>query len=210
MINVQANITIFNPATDIVQMSYGLNTFLTQFLLLLFKWQLHPLLMALQCLGGGMAVTPVYSHVLGTLGLSTSLWEIRMNHLTYQNHQPGSSWVASSATWGVQSLSGVFIWMEYQLQKMNAQLQVGSRYGQNTVSSACSTKRLPALAACMPFKATDLDWEDWLTDVFLHVQSCQQHTIRVARWKFFLIGLRYLTDAPCSVIQHPLELELKS
>ena len=45
--------------------------------------------------------------------------------------------------------------------------------------------KLPALAACMSFKATDLDWQDWLTGLFLHVQSCQQHTIRVARWKFF-------------------------
>ena len=45
--------------------------------------------MALQCPGGGMAVAPVYLHVLGTLGLSTSLWEIGTNHLTYQNQQPG-------------------------------------------------------------------------------------------------------------------------
>jgi len=45
--------------------------------------------MALQCPGGGMAVAPMYSHVLGALGLSTSLWEIRKKFLT-QNHQPGS------------------------------------------------------------------------------------------------------------------------
>ena len=45
--------------------------------------------MILQCPGGGMAVAPVYLHVLGTLGLSTSLWEIGTNHLTYQNQQPG-------------------------------------------------------------------------------------------------------------------------
>ena len=85
--------------------------------------------MALQCPGGGMAVAPVYVHVLGTLGLSTSLWEIRTNHLTYQNHQPTTPSEASSATWGVQSLSGVLMGME-QRQTKNAQLQVGIRYGQ--------------------------------------------------------------------------------
>jgi len=105
--------------------------FLTQFLLLLFKLQLHPLMMALQCPGSGMAIAPVYLHVLGTLGLSTSLWEVIRN-LTYQNQQPGSPWEASSAQWGVQSLSEALMWME-QWQSKNAQLQVRLRYDQNTI-----------------------------------------------------------------------------
>jgi len=56
--------------------------FLTQFLLLLFKWQLHSLLMELPCPGGGMTVmivTPAYLHVLEALGLSTNLWEVVRN-----------------------------------------------------------------------------------------------------------------------------------
>ena len=131
-INVQANITIFNPATNSPNVIYGLNTFLTQFLLLLFKWQRHPLLMALQCPGDGMAVAPVYLHVLGTLGLSTSLWEVMRNDLTYRNPEPHPPWETGSATWGLQSLSGVLNWMECQ-QTKNAQLQVELDMAKNTI-----------------------------------------------------------------------------
>ena len=106
--------------------------FLTQFLLLLFKWQLHPLLMVLQCPGGGMIVC---LHVLGALKLYTNLWEVRRNDLTCRNPEPHTTSEASSATWGVQSLSGVLMWMEYW-QTQNVQLQVGLRYDQNTIGSA--------------------------------------------------------------------------
>jgi len=30
------------------------------------------------------------------------------------------------------------------------------------------------------------------------VQSCQQHIIRAARWRIYLVGLQYLTDSPCT------------
>jgi len=29
------------------------------------------------------------------------------------------------------------------------------------------------------------------------VQSCQQHTIRAARLRIYLVGLQYLIDSPC-------------
>ena len=46
--------------------------------------------MALQCPGGGMAVAPVYLHVLGTLRLSTSLWKAGGQQLMYEDQQPSS------------------------------------------------------------------------------------------------------------------------
>ena len=73
------------------------------------------------------------------------------------------------------------MWMD-QLWTQHVQLQVDRDMVKILFLAHVLPTKLPALAAC---KATDLDWQDWLTGLFLHVQSWQQHAIRVARWKFF-------------------------
>ena len=116
--------------------------FLTQFLLLLFKWQLHPLLMALQCPGDGAIVC---LHVLGALKLYTNLWEIMRNSLTYRSPEPHTPWETGSATWGVQSLSEPLNWMD-QLQTQHVQLQVWLRY----VEYVLPNVQIISYSCCIP------------------------------------------------------------